>query len=331
MAVYTHLKFDEIADFLQDYDVGELISFEGIVQGIDNTNYKITANKNRVLTDYILTVFESRIDIEDLPFFLDFMEHCQSRGINCPAPVAGKNGEVIATILHKPASLFPFLDGHNIDPQTITPELCAELGEKLAILHKAGQDFKPYRSNSMGLDAWTARLQKVATQPELETGPHFKDMAQRYLDEIRLLRAQWPQFATSGVSLLPVGAIHADLFPDNVFETNGHLNGIIDFYFTATDFLAYDLAIVLNAWCFGPHHHFVPERWVALIDRYQSVRPLEPLEQQNFQILAKGAALRFLSSRLHDLCFHDALALVKPKDPGEYVQKFDFHCTHSLF
>lgn len=331
MAVYTHLKFQDISDFLQNYDMGELVGFEGILQGIDNTNYKILTRKDGLETRTILTIFESRIDPEDLPFFLDFMAHCQLRGINCPAPIAAKNGEVIGTIHRKPASLFPFLDGHNIDPENITPQLCAQLGEKLAVLHKAGHEFKQYRSNSMSLDAWAARLQKVAAQPE----PHFKDIALKYLDELRLLRTQWPPFATSDDVSLPVGAVHADLFPDNVFyiptQTGGHLSGLIDFYFTATDFLAYDLAIVLNAWCFDTHHQFVPARWDALIDHYQSARALGELEKQNFQILAKGAALRFLSSRLHDLCFHDPSALVTPKDPREYIQKFDFHCDHELF
>lgn len=327
MAVYTHLDFAEIAEFLSAYDIGTPAGFEPILQGIDNTNYKIMADQDGRVTPYILTIFESRIDPDDLPFFMGFMAHCRDHELNCPAPIAGKNGEHIAQLHRKAAAIFPFLDGHNIDPMDITPDICAQLGKKCAQLHEAGRSFKLYRSNSMGMEAWAARLQKLQSQPDA----HFQDLASNYLNELKLLRAQWPQFATSQDTGLPVGAVHADLFPDNVFQLNGQISGIIDFYFTATDFLAYDLAIVLNAWCFDADHQFVPDRWDLLLNHYQSVRPLRDDEKHAFQALAKGAALRFLSSRLHDLCFHDANALVTPKDPAEYIKKFEFHRHHALF
>lgn len=302
MAVFTHLQKEEIENFIANYEIGNLLSFSGIEQGIDNTNYKIETTTGR----YILTVFESRIDKDDLPYFLAYMKHLSGKGITCPSPFP------IGTLHEKPATLLTFLNGQNVKPEEITPQLCHELGEFLARIHQAGQDFPLTRANSMSFKAWENRLKRI--------GP----TANEHLKSLKILQSAWPKN-------LPTGTIHADVFPDNVFIKDGHIDGLIDFYFSATDFLAYDLAIVVNAWCFDSEYHFVPERWNYLRKGYESIRPLTPEEKDSFQILCQGAALRFLSSRLHDMTFHDPQALVKPKPPQEYASKLDFHRHDRLF
>ncbi len=308
MAVYTKLTNREIENFLSDYPVGELVSATGILQGIDNTNYKIETSKGL----YVLTIFESRINPDHLPFFLSYMEHLSKNGVICPAPVANKDGITIGSLAGKPATLFPFLNGHGAEFTDITQTVCHELGSLLAKMHIAGQGFTKQLTNPMSIPAWEKRILKTA------------DKGLPFLDEINFLKNNWP-------TDLPQGAIHADLFPDNVFILDGHIYGVIDFYFSATDFLAYDLAIVLNAWCFTADHQYDADKASAFLDGYQSVRPLEESEKSHFQILARGAAMRFLSSRLYDLTFHDPNALVTPKDPSEYIKKLEFHRDHKIF
>lgn len=309
MAVYTHLTLDDIGSLLRQYDLGELKAAEGILQGVDNTNYKVTTAS----APYILTLFETRIDPADIPYFLDVMSHMAQNGINCPAPIADKNGRIVHTIAGRPAALFPFLRGHGVTPEDITPELCAGLGHILGKMHAAGQTLKSTRKNSMSNDAWRIRLDRVGGAK-----------AAPFLKELEDIVCKWPED-------LPTGAIHADLFPDNVFIWDGKIDGVIDFYFAATDFLAYDLAIVLNAWCFNQDHNFVEARWLQLLEHYEQHRPLTQEEKNSFQIMGRGAAMRFLSSRLHDLEFHDPKNLVTPKNPQEYITKLDFHRDHKLF
>lgn len=309
MAVYTHLSHDQIDDLLRLYDLGDFKNAEGILQGVDNTNYKITTSTNNV----ILTLFEQRIDPADIPYFLAVMSHMADNGINCPHPIADRSGQIIHTVGGRPAALFPFLRGRGLTGGDITPEICGSLGTVLGRMHVAGQTLKAKRPNSMGPDAWRQRLERVSGE-----------QAAPFLSELHDIVRQWPRN-------LPSGAIHADLFPDNVFIWNDQIDGVIDFYFAATDYLAYDLAIVVNAWCFDDQNRFVTSRWDALLRAYESERPLHHDEQQSFQTLGRGAAMRFLSSRLHDLVFHDPKNLVTPKNPDEYARKLDFHRDHALF
>ncbi len=308
MAVYTHVSESDLRAFLAQYSVGELVDAQGILQGVDNTNYHIKTEQG----DFVLTIFETRIQPEDIPYYLDFMRHLSENGILCPAPVHLKSGEILSKLSGKPAALFPFLAGHNVSQDNITVSMCGELGVFLARMHLAGQEHTQTLENSMSFDAWEARLRRVGAT------------AQSYLDVLKHVHTQWPKD-------LPLGSVHVDLFPDNVFILDGHIHGVIDFYFSATDFLAYDLAIVLNAWCFDKNHVLDPDKCRAFLDGYQSVRPLSADEKASFQILAQGAALRFLSSRLHDLTFHDPSALVTPKDPSEYIKKLEFHRDNALF
>lgn len=308
MAVFTHVSESDLHAFLAQYSVGTLVDAKGILQGVDNTNYHIKTEHK----DFVLTIFESRIQPEDIPYYLDFMKHLSENGILCPAPVCLKNGGFLSVLAGKPAALFPFLAGHNVLQDHITDRMCGELGVFLARMHLAGQTHARTLENGMSFSAWEARLRRVGSS------------AQPYLDILKDVNTQWPKD-------LPKGSVHADLFPDNVFVLDGHIHGVIDFYFSATDFLAYDLAIVLNAWCFDKDHTLAPEKCRAFLDGYQSVRPLSDAEKSSFQILAQGAALRFLSSRLHDLTFHDPAALVTPKDPNEYIKKLEFHRDTPLF
>lgn len=302
MAVFTPLTQSQIEAFLSECNITDLHAYEGILQGIDNTNYKIQT----LFENYILTVFENRINPADIPYFIGFMKHLSSHGITCPFPVH------IGKIDNKHAAIFSFLDGRDVKTEDITPTLCQELGVLLGKMHQLGKTFEMTRDNSMSIDAWEFRLNRVGEQ------------AREYLHEIELLKDHWP-------TGLPVGSIHADLFPDNVFIKDGHIHGVIDFYFSATDFLAYDLAIVMNAWCFDAQNKLDQDKWTALLEGYQSIRPLTDLEKNVYHILARGAAMRFLSSRLHDLVFHDPQNLVTPKPPTEYIQKLEFLKHAKLF
>ncbi|MCB1551711.1 MAG: homoserine kinase [Alphaproteobacteria bacterium] len=308
MAVYTHLSDHEISDLLTGYNIGSFISATGILQGIDNTNYKVSTDEGA----FILTIFESRIAPDDLPFFLSFMDHLYKNGIRCPAPVLRNDSSALSFFDDKPAALFPFLDGHGVDYSDIIPVFCFELGVVLGNMHTASQSFPLSRINSMGIEAWDYRLRKVG------------ESAKEFIDILEQIKCAWP-------TSLPHGVIHADFFPDNVFILDGHIHAIIDFYFSATDFLAYDLAIALNAWCFSSDHTLCAEKSQSFLDGYQSVRPLTQEEKDSFQILCQGACLRFLSSRLYDLTFLDPKALVTPKDPTEYIKKLEFHCANKIF
>jgi homoserine kinase type II len=310
MAVFTPINENEIHDIVTHHGLGELKSFAGIPQGVDNTNYKIETDSSR----YILTIFENRINQSDIPYFLGFMDYLSQNKMNCPKPIT--NQPVEHNLIHgKPYCLFSFLDGHDVKPEDIIPALCYELGVMLGKMHLAGQKFPMTRENSMSFDAWAYRLDKVER--------HHQGQASKFLTELDNVRKKWPIH-------LPTGTVHLDLFPDNVFIKDGHIYAVIDFYFSATDFLAYDLAIVMNAWCFDDTI-FNQDRWQHLLNGYESVRKLEPIEKDSYQTLCQGASLRFLSSRLHDFVFHDAKNLVTPKPPSEYISKLEFHQNVDLF
>lgn len=317
MAVFTSLSHEDILLILTSYRLGKLISYEGILQGVDNTNYKIITDTG----PYILTIFESRIHPQDIPFFLNHMAHIAKNGIACPAPVARQDMDLTGTIHGKVCAIFSFLQGRDVKPDEITPALCAELGNLVGRMHVAGQTMPQTRGNSMSFDAWTIRLGKVGDKAEqIETG-----LTSFLSSEMGFIQANWPQN-------LPQGNVHLDLFPDNVFLLDEHIHGVIDFYFAATDFLAYDLAIIMNAWCFTDNGKFFDkERWDALFHAYESVRPFTPDEVNAFSILARGAAMRFISSRLHDLVFHNPQNQVTPKDPMEYINIIKYHRNNRFF
>lgn len=314
MAVYTQLSADDIKAFLENYDSGALVSFDGILQGVENTNYKIETDRN----NFILTVFEKRTNAEDLPFFFDFMAHLEKSGIYCPTVIKDKQGQAIVKIAGKSAALIGFLDGHNIDASIITPDLCFEAGALLARMHIAAQSFEQSRENSMSLPAWKKLFEKIRN----ETDDIEKDLS-------RLIGVELALAEETLNANLAKAVVHADFFSDNVFMRNGHVEGVIDFYFSSTDYLIYDLAITVNAWCFDKGV-FSAERFNALMKGYESKRILPKAERSAFHSMARAAALRILMTRSYDWIFHDPAHLVKPKDPLEYKRILEFHRDHVL-
>ncbi|MDX2308946.1 MAG: homoserine kinase [Hyphomicrobium sp.] len=308
MAVYTEVSDDELAELIAKYAIGEVVSFKGIAEGVENTNYLVVTTGGR----FILTLYEKRVATADLPYFLGLMEHLARRGISCPTPVHDQSGATLTEVQGRSAALVTFLDGISLGRPG--PEHCRAVGETLARLHIAGQDYAGQRRNALGHDGWRPLFEKFATRAdEITTG--LRDLISGELDG---LDRAWP-------AGLPSGVIHADLFPDNVFFLDGRLSGLIDFYFACNDWLAYDLAVCLSAWGFNSDHTYNRAKGGALIDGYQAVRPLEARERTALPILARGAALRFLLTRSFDWLNRPINALVKPHDPMDYVARLKFH------
>jgi homoserine kinase type II len=308
MAVYTEVADDDLARFVAAYDVGAVLSYKGIAEGVENTNFLLRAEKGA----FILTLYEKRVRREDLPFFLGLMEHLSARGITCPMPVKRRDGAVLGELAGRPAAMVTFLEGMWIRRPTV--EHCQALGRALAAMHLAALDYRGRRPNALSVAGWRP-LFEIA-EPRADTVR--AGLAEVVRGELSVVEAGWPKE-------LPVGTIHADLFPDNVFFLRGKLSGLIDFYFASTDILAYDVAICLNAWCFEPDHAFNVTKGRALLAAYREVRPLSDAEVAALPMLARGAALRFMLTRLVDWLNVPPGALVKPKDPLEYLKKLRFH------
>src|SRR5271157_323746 len=308
MAVYTDVAAEDLAPFLAGYDIGELLAYKGIAEGVENSNFLVHTSGGY----FILTLYERRVAERDLPFFLALMEHLASRGITCPQPVNNRAGKTLGRLAGRPAAIVTFLDGMWIRRPSAAH--CAALGEALARLHLAGADFPTRRENALSVAGWRqlyegCRERVDAVQPDLSTV---------LAAELDWLEQQWP-------CGLPQGVIHADLFPDNVFFLGDKLSGLIDFYFACTDTLVYDVAICLNAWCFETDHSFNVTKGRALLANYAKTRPLSHEEWEKLPLFARGAALRFLLTRLVDWLDVPAGALVRPKDPREYARKLRFH------
>jgi homoserine kinase type II len=307
MAVYTDVAAEELEAFLAGYDIGELLAYKGIAEGVENSNFLVHTGQG----NFILTLYEKRVAAADLPFFLGLMEHLASRGITCPQPVKNRAGVVLGTVAGKPAAIITFLDGMWL--RRPAAGHCGALGEALARLHRAGADFPGKRANTLSVEGWRPLYETVAARCDgVRPG-----LAAGLAAELTALETAWP-------GDLPQGVIHADLFPDNVFFLGDRLSGLIDFYFACSDALAYDLAICLNAWCFEPDHSYNVTKGRSLLQSYAAVRALSPLEKQALPMLARGAALRFLLTRLVDW-FDERSALVRRKDPLEYFRKLRFH------
>ncbi|MGE0061687.1 MAG: homoserine kinase [Xanthobacteraceae bacterium] len=308
MAVYTDVSEDELARFLGSYDIGALLSFKGIAEGVENSNFLVHAERGH----YILTLYEKRVAAGDLPFFLALMEHLADRGITCPQPVHNRQGVVLGEIAGRPAAIVTFLDGLWIRRPGV--KHCAAVGEALARLHLAGQDFGMTRANALTVGDW----RPLYAQADGRADSVQHGLAEAIARELDALEKSWPRG-------LPQGVIHADLFPDNVFFLGDKLSGLIDFYFACTDTLAYDVAICLNAWCFEPDHSYNVTKGRALLQGYSAVRALSAAEREALPLLARGSALRFLLTRLVDWLRVPDGALVRPKDPLEYFRKLRFH------
>jgi homoserine kinase type II len=307
MAVYTDVAAEELAEFLKGYDIGELLSYKGIAEGVENSNFLMHTSKGA----YILTLYEKRVAEGDLPYFLSLMAHLAEHGVSCPQPAKNRDGRVYSTLAGRPAAIINFLEG--MWPRRPNAAHCAGVGEALAKMHLAGRDFPLFRANPLSVSGWRPLFERAADRADnVQMG--LREFIAKELD---YLEARWPND-------LPVGVIHADLFPDNVFFLGDKLSGLIDFPFSCNDILAYDVAICLNAWCFEPDHSFNVTKARALLNAYGRTRPLSAAEQKALPLLARGAALRFLLTRLVDFLNVPPGALVKPKDPLEYVRKLRF-------
>lgn len=316
MAVYTQLTNEQIAEHLEQcYAVGLLDFAVGIAQGVENTNYLVVVKSPAGLEEkYILTLYEKRVNVHDLPFFLDLLEHVSARGVACPKPVTRLDGTLFGELMGKQASLVSFLHGKS--RTIIRNPHAASVGNALGQLHRATEGFEGTRGNALSLDGWQKLYTKISGRlDEIQGG--LEDLVKAELD----YAAQHFQKNTA----LPRGIIHADLFPDNVFFEGDDVSGVIDFYFACSDALAYDVAITLNAWCFEQRGEFSPTRSKLLLAGYHKQRAFLPAEIAAFPALLRGAALRFLLTRAHDWLHRDPHALVRPHDPLEYAAKLRFH------
>ena len=308
MAVYTDVAAEELAQFLAGYDIGTLLSYKGIAEGVENSNFLVHTSHG----SFILTLYEKRVAAQDLPFFLGLMEHLASRGITCPQPVKNRQGDMLGTVAGRPAAIITFLEGLWIRRPSATH--CARLGAALARLHLSGLDFPLRRANALSVAGWRQLYDHCAARAN-EVHPDLQGFLVKELAEHE---RNWPRG-------LPEGVIHADLFPDNVFFLGDRLSGLIDFYFACTDALAYDVAVCLNAWCFEADHSYNVTKGKCLLQAYAGARKLSAEERAVLPLLARGAALRFLLTRLVDWFDVPPGALVRPKDPLEYYRKLRFH------
>lgn len=307
MAVYTFVSDGELKDFLSRYGVGELMSYKGIAEGVENTNYIVHTTSGQ----FILTLYEKRVSHDDLPFFLGLMEHLAKLGVNCPTPLRDRNGANLGKLSGRVAVLVSFLEGFCVARPGL--EHCMQMGTALAKFHLAGQGFKLERENTLGVGAWRPLFESF----ESDAGKILSDLPELVSRNLDFLESNWP-------GDLPSGVIHADLFPDNVFFLDDKLSGLIDFYFACNDALAFDIAICLNAWCFEHDCTFNVAKARALLRGYELVRPLSKAEREAMPVLARGGAVRFLLTRCYDWLNTPSNAVVSPHDPNDFVKRLRF-------
>ena len=313
MAVYTKLTKSEIEKHLINYQIGELIDFKEIVAGVDNSNFIIETSQAK----FVLTIFEKRINSKDLPFYINLKLHLARKGIHCPKPIANKNGEIIVDLKEKKSAIATFLQGYNLMPQedgyyaSIKIEHCFELGKELAKMHLAAADFNMVLENNLGVFEFQNFFKKFSDSLD-------ESLSDEIIKDLEFLNKSWQ-------TKLPKFAIHADLFPDNVFfDDNSKLSGVIDFYFAANDLLILDFAIIVNAWCFDEKNNFIKEKYEAILKGYEEVRKFSSEEKSFLRLALIAAAMRFLLTRLHDKIFTPKDSLVKIKDPQEYLEKLRY-------
>ena len=307
MAVHTILQKDEVINFLKNYNIDNLERFTGIKEGIENTNYLIeTTNKK-----FILTIFEKRVEKNDLPFFFELMEHSFDHGINCPRAIVAKNNSRLIDIKNKKCSLFTFLEGKCINQWN--EKNCYDVGKILGKFHKINSNVVTKKKNHYDIKGWKKLLKKCGNY----MNKMIPDSYDIILNELNFLQSNWPDN-------LPKGIIHADLFPDNVLFLNNELSGIIDFYFSSYDLFLYDLAILINAWCFKGKT-FCKVNFLNILNGYESNRKLEVDEKKFLNICLRGAAVRFFMTRMYDLLFIKKKKNLIHKNPKEYLEKLIFH------
>ena len=311
MAVYTKINSNIISFIENNYNIGKILKFNGIKKGIENTNYFIkTKNKK-----YILTIFEKRVHSKDLPFFINLMSGLHKLKIKCPMPIKSKKGSYLFKIKKKPACLVTFLNGK--DKNELNYKDCYIVGKNIARLHKASKKLKIYRENSMSINSWRPLLNKIDNR----INKISKNLKRSMKNDLKDIKLNWPK-------KLPNGIIHCDLFIDNIFFYKKKFFGYIDFYFSCNDFLVYELAICINALCFKKRNRlfiFDKKRSTNLIKGYESIRKLNENEKKYFNIMCRGSALRYLLTRAYDYLNTPKNAIIKIKDPKEYIKKLNFH------
>ena len=308
MAVFTKLEKNEIEDFLKDYSIGNLISFEGIIKGTENTNYKIITSKNK----YILTILEKRVQPQDLPFFMDLQNELAAHGFDCPLPVKNNKKSIINKLKDKSAVIISFLQGENLT--NVMPEHCYELGLKIAKFTNITKNLNLSRPNSVGYKTWVSIYENFKNINNESYQEYFQILS----NELIFLKNNWP-------INLPTAIIHADLFIDNILFIKNKISGIIDFYFSCNDFIAYELALTINAWCFNDDLTFNYKNYNSLMMGFENISSLNIEEKASMNVLLRGAAVRILVTRLYDKIFHPDDALVKLKDPQEYLNILKWH------
>jgi homoserine kinase type II len=311
MAVYTKINSKDVSLLASKFRLGRIIKFQGIKKGIENTNYLLITNKNK----YILTIFEKRVKRKDLPFFMQLMDSLYNQKINCPKPLKDKDGKYLTLIKKKTACVVTFLKGK--DKQKLDVKNCYEVGKNIGKFHKASNKLKLYRRNSMSINSLNSLLKSINFKSKKIT-PNLKKVLEVSLKEIK---KDWP-------TNLPTGIIHGDLFIDNIFFNKNKFVGFIDFYFSCNDYLMYEIAICINALCFDKKKNkFILNNLKVknLIKGYQSVRKISQKEKNALNTLCRGAALRYLLTRVYDFFNTPKTALIKIKDPKEYFQKLIIH------
>ncbi len=309
MAVFTKLNKQEINEFLYSYDLGNLEKFDEILEGIENSNFKIICEGK----PYILTIFEKRVKEQDLPFFMNLKSYLIQHNFKCPEPIKNKNGKIINSIKNKNAVIISFIEGHKIKIPNIKE--CNEVGNMIGYLHKLTSNFDQKRENSLDIKEWKILYTKCENKGEKK----FEKILYDLKNEIDFLEKSWPKS-------LPSGIIHADLFKDNVFFKNEKISGVIDFYFSCYHFFIYDISIVINDWCFiNNGKEFNYDFFDAIVDGYKNSRELNNNELNSLNIILRAAAVRILITRLYDYIFHPQDALVVKKDPFEYYNILKWH------
>jgi len=317
MAVYTKISRNDIISIDRKFNLGKIISFKGIKKGIENTNYLIRTKNNK----YILTIFEKRVQKKDLPFFMSLMDKLNNHKINCPKPQKNKKGNYLVNIKNKPASIVSFVEGKEKNKLKIQD--CYEIGKNIAKLHMASKKIRLYRKNSMSLNSWPKLLNKIDNKSN-KIDVNLNDLMKTSL---RYLKKKWPR-------KLPSGIIHGDLFIDNIFFKNNKFYGYIDFYFSSNDFFIYEIAICINALCFDKKNTkfiFNKKKSKNLLKGYSSLRKLSKDEKNSLNVLCRGAALRYLLTRTYDYLNTPKSAIIKIKNPREYIQKLKIHNKFNNF
>ena len=317
MAVYTKINNKQIKYIEKKYNIGKIINYSGIKKGIENTNFLLKTKKNK----YILTIYEKRVQKKDLPFFVNLMSGLSRLKVKCPVPIKDKKGKYLFNLKNKKACIVSFLEGK--DKEQLNHKDCFIVGKNAALLHEASKKLKLYRKNSLSINSWGSILNKIDNKIN-KLSKNLKDLMK---DDLKDIKRKWPK-------KMPNGIIHSDLFIDNIFFNKGKFHGFIDFYFSGNDFLSYELATCINALCFKKKNRkFVldKKRSSNLLKGYQSVRKLSEIEKRNLNNLCRGSALRYLLTRSYDYLNTPKNAVIKIKDPKEYIDKLNFHRNLSRF